>query len=155
VTIQPLEEKDIDRAVQLSLRTNQFNLNGIRKTREEITKSIQEEKNINWIIDVKDRFGDYGVVGLVLAKQVQNTLILESFLLSCRVLGRGVENIIFSELKNYCIIHQLDNIKAMFQATSKNNPFIEFLSKTDWTADEQTNIYSFPIKYANQEMLCK
>jgi FkbH-like protein len=155
VNIQSLEEKDIDRAVQLSLRTNQFNLNGIRKTREEITKSIQQEKNINWIIDVKDRFGDYGVVGLVLAKQVQNTLILESFLLSCRVLGRGVENILLSELKNYCMTHRLDNIKAMFQATSKNNPFIDFLSKTDWVPDHQTNTYSFLIKYSNQELLCK
>jgi len=155
VNIRPLEEQDIDRAVQLSLRTNQFNLNGIRKSREEIMKLLYKENSLNWIIDVKDRFGDYGVVGLILAKEVQSTLIVESFLLSCRVLGRGVENIILSELKTHCIISQLNSIKAMFQATNRNMPFVEFLVQTDWVADNETNSYHFPIKYTNQELLCK
>ncbi|MFN2440947.1 MAG: hypothetical protein ABR503_17210, partial [Chitinophagaceae bacterium] len=143
------------RAVQLSLRTNQFNLNGIRKTREEIMNAIQQENSLNWIIDVKDRFGDYGIVGLLLAKNNQKTLILESFLLSCRVLGRGVENIILSELKTHCMIHQLDNIEAMFQATPKNKPFIDFLLQTDWKADHQTNTHNFLIKQTTQEILYK
>jgi FkbH-like protein len=155
VNIRPLEEQDIDRAVQLSVRTNQFNLNGVRKTREEIIKLMDQENSLNRIIDVKDRFGDYGVVGLILAKEVQITLIVESFLLSCRVLGRGVENIILSELKKHCMINQLTSIKALFQATTRNMPFIEFLGQTQWIADDEANSYNFPIKYSSQELLCK
>ena len=69
VNIRPLEEKDLERAVQLTLRTNQFNLNGIRKSPEEIAKAIRQPNTINWIIEVKDRFGDYGIAGVLLAKQ--------------------------------------------------------------------------------------
>ncbi|MEJ7675698.1 MAG: hypothetical protein WKF59_24070 [Chitinophagaceae bacterium] len=46
VNLRPLKEKDLDRAVQLTIRTNQFNLNGIRKTREEIIKAIHEENTL-------------------------------------------------------------------------------------------------------------
>ncbi len=150
VNIRAMDEKDIDRAVQLSLRTNQFNLNGIRKTPEDIAGAVSQKGSVNWIIEVKDRFGDYGITGLVLAKERQNVLLIESFLLSCRVLGRNVETIIFSELQKYCAAHGLDTISALYQPTPKNKPFQEFLSNSEWTQDSQTNEHSHFLKTAEQ-----
>lgn len=153
VNIRALEEKDLERAVQLTVRTNQFNLNGIRKSPEEIANSIKQQNTLNWIIEVKDRFGDYGIAGLLLARESQNTLVLETFLLSCRVLGRNVEEVILTELRNYCIVHRLDNVIALYQPTSKNKPFINFLLNSEWQLNSQTNTYSLFIKNSEHELL--
>ena len=155
VNIRELEEKDMERAVQLTLRTNQFNLNGIHKSYEEIAKCIRQPNCINWIIEVKDRFGDYGIAGVLLAKKSQHTLVVETFLLSCRVLGRNVEEVILTELRNYCIVHGLDNMLALYQKTAKNKPFTNFLLNTDWQLDAQTNVYSLFIKSSEHELLSK
>jgi FkbH-like protein len=155
VDIRTIEEKDLDRAVQLTLRTNQFNLNGVRKSPEEIATYIRQPNTVSWIIEVNDRFGDYGIAGLLLGRISEATLILETFLLSCRVLGRNVEDAILSELKNYCIAHGLDNVLALYQPTSKNKPITNFLMSTDWQRDAQSNNFSLFIKASEHELLLK
>ncbi|MEO7583965.1 MAG: amino acid adenylation domain-containing protein [Ferruginibacter sp.] len=146
ITIKPITGNEIDRAVQLTLRTNQFNLNGIRKTHEELANLMHQQNTINWIIEVKDRFGDYGIVGVLLAKELQNTLVIETFLLSCRVLGRNVEDHVLNELQLYCESHHLNSITALFNITSKNKPFHEFLDRTGWVPDPLTNKYKRLLK---------
>lgn len=144
--LHELEEKNLDRALQLTLRTNQFNLNGIKKTRKDILKYINDHEALKWIIEVKDRFGNYGLVGLLLAKEIQNTLVIETFLLSCRVLGRNIEDFVLSELKTFCIFKELDIIKAEFRLTEKNKPFTEFLRRTNWIEDNKNNTYNYLVK---------
>jgi len=141
VNINPLTANELERAVQLTLRTNQFNLNGIRKIPAEIAALIQEENAINWVIDVKDRFGDYGIVGIVLAGKENNALVINSFLLSCRVLGRNVEDHILNELEKYGEGQGLQRITALFKATEKNKPFQDFLTRTNWLTDSKNNSY--------------
>ena len=148
--LHQLEEKSLDRALQLTLRTNQFNLNGIRRTREEILEYIENPTTLKWIIEVEDRFGNYGLVGLLLAKEIQNTLVIETFLLSCRVLGRNIEDFVLSELKTFCIFKGLDIIKAKFRLTAKNKPFTEFLVRTNWIEDNQNNTYNYLVKSTNK-----
>ncbi|MBC7888347.1 MAG: amino acid adenylation domain-containing protein [Ferruginibacter sp.] len=146
VNINSITANEIERAVQLSLRTNQFNLNGIRKTPEEIAWFTRQENAIGWIIEVKDRFGDYGIVGVVLATVLNNILVIETFLLSCRVLGRNVEDHILGELDKYCDTHGIKTMTAQFQATIKNIPFRDFLHRTGWIAGTLTNTYSRLVK---------
>ena len=153
INLNSLEEKDIDRALQLTLRTNQFNLNGVRKTREEISKAIQKQHSLAWIIDVKDRFGDYGIVGLLLARKNQSTLIIDTFVLSCRALGKNVEDFMLAELQQYCATNSIQTIIASFLSTSRNQPFLEFLIRTDWKYDHQTSTYNFLLK--DNSMLLK
>lgn len=150
VEIRDISPKDIERAVQLSMRTNQFNLNGVRKTAEEIAATINDENHFSRIIEVKDRFGEYGIVGLVLAKENDNALILETFLLSCRVLGRNVEGISLSEIQNHCMKRGLDTITALFKQTAKNKPFQEFLSGHEWIPDSENESYNLFLKKAEQ-----
>ena len=75
--------------------------------------------------------------------------MIETFLLSCRVLGRNVEKIVFSELQKYCQVNGLNRISARFLATSKNQPFFEFLLHTRWTCDTRTGTYNFLINDTN------
>jgi FkbH-like protein len=144
--LHELGEKDLERALQLTLRTNQFNLNGLRKTREDILRYIHSPAALKWIIEVEDRFGNYGLVGLLLAKEDQNKLIIETFLLSCRVLGRNIEDNILAELISFSISKGLDAIKAEFRLTEKNRPFTKFLERTNWLEDKQGNSYTYPVK---------
>jgi FkbH-like protein len=150
VNILPLSESNLERAVQLTLRTNQFNLNGIRKTAEEIARRLQDENALNWVIEVRDRFGEYGIVGLVLANRVDRTLAVETFLLSCRVLGRNVEDQVLASLLAHCDKEQLESVTANYIATTKNKPFGDFLVRTAWQAEPQANTYYRTLKNIEQ-----
>ncbi len=150
INIRRLEDIDIERAVQLTMRTNQFNLNGIRKTPQEILVLIAREESFNRIVEVSDRFGDYGMVGLVLANEIKNELLVETFLLSCRVLGRNVEEFVLTEIKNYCVLHSLNSIRLLFQLTLKNKPFQEFLLGSGWFEDTETKHYYQFVKLSDQ-----
>lgn len=150
VKVRELEESDLERAVQLTMRTNQFNLNGIRKTSHEVLALLAKQDSFNRIIEVSDRFGDYGIVGLILANKIQSELVVETFLLSCRILGRNVEDVILSEMHNYCALHDLNSIRLVFEDTLKNKPFQEFLSGTEWFKDETTKTYYQTLKISDQ-----
>lgn len=141
ITIAPVTVETLERSVQLLQRTNQFNLNGIRLTAAQLRTRMETEGALNWTIEVKDRFGEYGLVGLVLAEVQQCKLIIEAFLLSCRVLGRGVEDAILTELQQYCHASGLSTIEAHFRQTERNSPFSQFLAKTAWRINDSGSAY--------------
>ncbi|UED72201.1 non-ribosomal peptide synthetase [Brevibacillus sp. DP1.3A] len=132
VRFLPIEANHIPRASQLTFRTNQFNLSTIRRTEEELTEWLQASDANGWIVEVEDRFGDYGLVGVILAKEVDESLEIDTFLLSCRVLGRKVEQAILVYLRKFCLEKGLQSLKADFYPTAKNQPFLEFLQKESW-----------------------
>ncbi|MHB8064942.1 MAG: HAD-IIIC family phosphatase, partial [Ruminiclostridium sp.] len=139
MSVNSIENRQVERIAQLTQRTNQFNLSTKQMTEENIKCILEEEKTICWAIEVSDRFGDYGVVGAVIAKEQDKTLQVDSFLLSCRVLGRCVEDSILSSLGRYCREKGLDFVEAKFYPTAKNQPFKAFLEKSGWGIAEETN----------------
>ncbi|MFD2673096.1 HAD-IIIC family phosphatase [Marinicrinis sediminis] len=139
--IQPLSEAHVPRASQLTMRTNQFNLSTIRRTEAEIEALQQQQHTYLWTIQVRDRFGDYGLVGLLIARQEEQVLHLDTFLMSCRVLGRKVEVGLLSFLKEWTAQHEVDTIQARFVPTAKNVPFKQFLEETNWLVTDETSEY--------------
>ncbi len=125
-------KSQVARVSQLTQRTNQFNMSSIRMSEEEISDLMSKPDVKCWTIEVSDRFGDYGLVGVVIAKKESDRLFIDSFMLSCRVLGRGVEDTILSGLARYCKENGLDIIEARYIPTAKNQPFLEFMKRTDW-----------------------
>ena len=123
VHMNPMTPDRLPRTAQLTQRTNQFNLTTIRRTEQEIAGSGLECR----VIDVADRFGEYGLTGVVLYKTEGDTLVLDTFLLSCRVLGRGVEHCVMSALAEEAAARGLDSVMASFVATAKNAPARDFL----------------------------
>lgn len=111
---------------------------------------MKNENSLCRIIEVKDRFGDYGIVGLVLGSIKDNALDIETFLLSCRVLGRNVEETILSELESFSIDKGLSSINLKFIPTQKNKPIQEFLASTEWKTDAKTNVHSKNIKLTEE-----
>ena len=89
----------IERLAQLTQKTNQFNLTLQRHTLNEIKKKIKNKKNKIYAISLKDKFGEYGTIGLLIFLLIlKNLATIENFLMSCRVMGREVEETFLKEL---------------------------------------------------------
>jgi len=127
VSITPLEDAQIPRAAQLTQRTNQFNTSTIRRT----GKSLQQLAGQGYqshIVHVQDRFGDYGHTGLVVFKNEAAKLHVDTLLLSCRVLGRGVEHQLLAHLGDIAQQCGAATIEFNFQPTERNQPAHNFLT---------------------------
>ena len=81
------------------LRTNQFNTSHQRLTKSNILNFIKTKNNKIYEVSMKDKFGDYGIIGLISVTILKKKFIIKHFLLSCRVFERGVENDILNFLK--------------------------------------------------------
>src|SRR2546427_9562075 len=98
VEIAEATEDQLGRVSQLTFRTNQFNFTAVRRSENEIKNFLKREGANCLVVHVVDRFGDYGLVGVVMYKAEADRYKVDTFLLSCRVLGRGVEHAVVSRL---------------------------------------------------------
>ncbi len=119
----------VPRLAQLTQKTNQFNLTTRRMTESEVGIASASADRLVIGIDVCDRFGSYGTTGLIVVRQRGSEADIESFLLSCRVIGRGVELKAFD-----CIVALLRGrgVKRLYGAyvkTRKNEQVMDFYSK--------------------------
>jgi FkbH-like protein len=128
ISFEPINDSNIARAAQLTKRTNQFNLSTRRRGESEIMELVRSGYH-GLAISVTDRFGDYGMVGLVLAKPRKNTFFIDTFLLSCRVLGRGVEHKIVAKVADLASSLNLDSVIFHYLKSKKNEPLVKFLNE--------------------------
>jgi FkbH-like protein len=126
VTIREPEPRELDRVAQLTQRTNQFNLSGVRRTTGEVSRLSGEGLGC-LVVEARDRFGSYGLAGLLILRTVGEALIAETFLLSCRAMGRGVEHQMLAHLGNLAGQQGLREVRLPFQATDRNIPAADFL----------------------------
>ena len=87
-------QNEIDRIYELVQRTNQLNFTKVRLTMQELVRLINDEKTQTGYVTVSDKFGDYGVVGFYALRDKE----LIHFLFSCRTIGQGVEQYVYSKL---------------------------------------------------------
>lgn len=127
VAIQPLEPADEARADQLLQRTNQFNIRpSLRSLAELHALSLDHELEI-LTVRTRDRFGDYGLVGLLIFHCEGTTLHLDHLVLSCRALGRTVEVRMLRHLAQLADQRLKQNLEIKFESTPRNQPAYNFL----------------------------
>jgi FkbH-like protein len=91
-SVSGLDESNISRAVQLCSKTNQFNLRTIRHNSEDLYSILRKNKDFCFLTKLSDKYGDHGIVGLVCLTEINPEIVfLDTFLLSCRILGRYFE----------------------------------------------------------------
>jgi FkbH-like protein len=129
IDLHPAEPDDYERLGQLSVRTNQFNTTTLRLTTREVVDYAETPGMSAHIARVSDRFGDYGLVGGMLVRAVDDILRVEGMFLSCRALGRGVEYKIAAYVG--AIAHQAGCSGVAFPllTTDRNEPARNFLSQ--------------------------
>ncbi|ACK67644.1 FkbH like protein [Rippkaea orientalis PCC 8801] len=127
ISFEPINQDNLSRVAQLTQRTNQFNLTTIRRNEAEIEDLLKAQQLEGQAIKVNDRFGDYGLVGVVLFSYDETVLTIDTFLLSCRVLGRGVEYEMLKYLGNLAQQKNLSYVNAPYYVSAKNKPVLDFL----------------------------
>jgi FkbH-like protein len=136
VKFTPLTPADVERVAQLTQRTNQFNTTTERRSEGQVRALLNGPLECS-CVRVSDRFGDYGLVGVVVHRVERGKLRISSFMLSCRVLGRGVEHAVLRELG--AMAKRTGVLELVFEAirSERNAPALTFLDSVAHHQREQ------------------
>ncbi len=110
----------LERTTQLINKSNQFNLTTRRRTAAELLALVADPQWFTWTVSLRDRFGDNGLISVLLAKREDDALVIDTWLMSCRVLKRGVETLLHNYLCRWARQHGLHRIRGEYIATAKN-----------------------------------
>lgn len=135
---EKLSNAEIDRVSEMTLKTNQFNMTSNRYTVTDIEKMINDK---NWeilLMSEKDKYGEQGNVGLAILKDMGEKIIIDTFLLSCRVLKRNVEYVLFNKVVDLARKNNKMVIEAPIVKNSKNKAFINFYRKAGMSINDST-----------------
>jgi amino acid adenylation domain-containing protein/FkbH-like protein len=127
IEISEMKPQELPRVAQLTQRTNQFNMTGTRRSDGEIQRLCQQGGSDCMVVHVRDRFGEYGLVGVIIFSAATGALVVDTFLLSCRVLGRGVEHRMLARLGEIAAARGLSRVDIRYRPTEKNQPALDFL----------------------------
>ena len=119
--IKPFSDVYMERITQLVNKTNQFNLTTHRYTVTEVEAITKDEKFITMYGKLSDKFGDNGLISLIIGEIENDNCIIDTFLMSCRVLKRDMEFAMFDLLVQECQQRKLNKIIGVYKKTPKNN----------------------------------
>lgn len=119
VDIHRMKESEIERVVQLINKTNQFNVTTKRYTQAEVEKIILNPDNDIFVVNSSDKYGDDGLISVIIIKSHETNVNIDTFLMSCRVMGRKLEDVIINELASK---YAGKRIVGEFIPTDKNVP---------------------------------
>ena len=125
-TIGEFEPIYMSRISQLTNKSNQFNLTTRRYSQTEIEETASDPMNITLYGKLEDKFGDNGVVSVVIGKRKENTLHIDLWLMSCRVLKRDMEFAMMDELVEKCQSPGITKIVGYYYPTAKNGMVKDF-----------------------------
>ena len=122
VTFALVDNSSVARAAQLTQKTNQFNVTTIRYSEAEVLERCADPDNLVKTVRVRDRFGDNGIVGVMMAHASESEVEIDTLLLSCRVIGRTVETAMLAHVSEYAAQRGARRIRGRIVPTAKNAP---------------------------------
>lgn len=120
IDIFAAEKQHLARVTQLINKTNQFNLTTIRRTQDEVEHLANAPDSLVLGMDIRDKYGEYGLVGVAVLKKQENTCVIDTLLMSCRVLGRGAEATFIAKLAEAAKTLGCDTLRGTYIPTAKN-----------------------------------
>ncbi len=151
--VEPIQEGDMARVVQLLSKTNQFNLTTRRHTHDDLLRIIQTPGSIAISMRATDKFGDYGLVALMLGiphPTSTDTILIDTWLMSCRVIGRTFEHFMFSTFVRLSQALSYQHVQGEYIPTAKNDLvkelFLTMGCEPDPTEANSANLYTFNIR---------
>lgn len=122
VIFAPVHDGSLARVAQLTQKTNQFNVTTIRYTEADILEHRGDPAWLVTTVQVRDRFGDHGIVGVMMARTAGDAIQIDSLLLSCRVIGRTVETAMLAHLCEHAVQRGARRVRGRIVPTAKNAP---------------------------------
>jgi FkbH-like protein len=134
--ISPFDDVDIPRITQLVNKTNQFNLTTRRYTETQIRGWMKNSSTLTFSVKLGDRFSQYGLISVFMATMEKNDLNIDTWLMSCRVLKRGVERALFQRILQGVMNLPLQRILGRYVPTAKNAMVADFYPQLGFTLEK-------------------
>lgn len=146
IKIEELNEVNLQRTTQLLNKTNQMNLATRRMTERELLDWVKGDNRKLWTFRVSDKFGDSGLTGIVSLEVKNDYCHIADFILSCRVIGRKVEETMLYTAVQFAGNLGLKSIKAEYIPTPKNKPCLDFWKKSGFQLNENDSSFTWDLK---------
>lgn len=125
-TISEFTPIDVPRLAQLINKSNQFNLTTKRRTEAEVASLIDQADNVCLSLRLQDRFGDLGLVSIVIAAIESDEMLIDTWLMSCRVLKRQVENYLMNDVIRRAHERDIRRVIGCYIPSQKNSMVSDF-----------------------------
>jgi FkbH-like protein len=148
MTVEPVTDLNIERATQLINKSNQFNLTTRRYSLAEIREKSTSPEWRTRTFSLRDQLGDNGLISVILLAKKGDDLVIETWVMSCRVLQRGVEQFTRNELVDLCRAENCDRLLGTFIPTAKNGMVSDLYGRLGFaqsSSDEGTTFWEFPV----------
>jgi FkbH-like protein len=150
--VRPVRDGDVSRTSQLCQRTNQFNLTSKRYTETDIASYLDDPDIKMFLLQAEDRFGPIGLSGLIMFRKLNGTVEVDSFLMSCRIIGRLFDRALFSEsLRLLQRSWSFETVRATFIPTPRNRIVSDLWRDYGFSLEPGVNgeSYACPVKDLN------
>ena len=151
--VAPVAPATLARIAQLTQKTNQFNLTTRRYAEQQVSEMASRPDWQVLSIRVKDRFGDHGLVGVAITRDENSVCEIDTFLLSCRVIGRSVETALLSHLASGAKARGCKRVSGWFLPTKKNAPAKEFYRQHGFECQSQNGEGSLWVLDLNRQQI--
>jgi FkbH-like protein len=153
--VAPVEPSTLARVSQLTQKTNQFNLTTRRYSEQQLAEMAATPGCQVLAMRVTDRFGDHGLVGVAITLDKQDSCEIETFLLSCRVIGRSVETALLSHVAKSAAARGCRRLEGWFLPTKKNAPSKDFFGQSGFKCELQNGQGSrWILDLQKQQVIC-
>jgi FkbH-like protein len=160
VTLEPLSERTLPRAAQLCQKTNQFNLLTRRHTQGDLERMLADPAHDVLTVSVADRFGDSGITGVTVVRIVDDQAEIDTLLLSCRVLGRRVEDAVLAVLVRRARERGARTLCGRYAPTERNGQVATFypergfapVGENTWALDLDASRHAAPASVTIEEV---
>jgi FkbH-like protein len=148
LNITEVNDLTLSRVAQMTQKTNQFNLTTHRYTDTDIKNKLNSGYRI-FILSVSDKFGDNGITGVCIVKSSRNKADIDSLLLSCRILGKGIEKIFVEYVMKTLQSEGIIEVSSLYIPTVKNSQTSDFYEKIGFTLENENDEH---IKYYKSDL---
>ena len=135
--VQPFRSVDLPRITQLIAKSNQFNVTTRRRTEAELTAISQNPEYGHFSVRLRDRFGDHGLISVVILHFENGVAEIDTWLMSCRVLKRQVEEVVLNEILRQARARSCQEVGGIYLPTEKNGIVKDLFSKFGFIPQEK------------------
>lgn len=146
VKVEELSDINIQRTTQLLNKTNQMNLATRRMTEPELFEWANADGHYIWTFRVSDRYGDAGLTGIISLEVKNGSGQITDFILSCRVIGRKVEETMLHKIIQHARSLGLSKLTAEYKNTPKNKPCFDYWIRSGFDFDEEKNLFTWDLE---------
>ncbi len=155
ITFQPFDETGRSRIAQLINKSNQFNLTTRRYTEAEVEAAERDPDCFTLQVRLADTFGDNGMISVIICRRVDRNWHVDTWLMSCRVLGRKVETAVLQELLDWARRDGAEKLVGIYRPTERNKLVEDHYAKLGFTRvavkDDGTTVWELGVASAPRE----